>query len=132
MNREIKQSIKVRKDGNFTRVAFDHVICHTDGKQQYFNAENNKIIYTKLQDDLGLQDLPYLGTCVDFGLRSVCLEESDGKFKFYVNIASEKTNYKEFDNVKDAIDELVKYYTDYELVSCPCAFKKIFYNTLNL
>jgi len=101
-------------------------------KEQYFTNENKNIIYKRLKEEANIIDLPFLGNKVEYGLGNICLEESDNVFKFYIIDRASKFEYEEFDNIKDAIERLVKSYEYYELVKDPDKMREIFYQTLGL
>ena len=115
-----------------TTEEFDDVICHSEVERKYFTIDNNNMIYKRFREELKIDDLPYLGPCVDFGLGDVCLEESQDKFKFYIIDRATKFNLEEFDNIEDAIDKLVSYYKEYDLVDDPDKMKEIIYEALGL
>ncbi len=133
MNRKVLSNIHTEK---ITNEPFDDIIGHSDTERKYFTVANNDIIYKRLKSEIDISALPYLGPCVDFGLGDVCLEESiiDGKenFKFYVIDRATKFNYREMDNVLDAIKMLVEYYDKYDMVSDYKKMEDIFLETLNL
>ena len=79
-----------------------------------------------------MSDKPYLGPCVDFGLGDICLEESNGTFKFYIIDRGSKFECEEFDNIEDAISKLVSFYREYEIVDDPDKMEEILYQTLGL
>ena len=76
--------------------------------------------------------LPYLGTCIDFGMGDICLEESNDVFKFYIIDRTSRFEYEEFSKVEDAITKLITYYEEYELVDNSLKMEEIFYETLRL
>ncbi len=129
------QSNKIHTE-KITNEPFDDIIGHSNGERKYFTVENNDIIYKRLKAETNLIHLPYLGPCVDFGVGDVCIEESvlDDKevFKFYVIDRADKDYYQEFDNIKDAIQRLVDFYTEVKDTSDPEKVKAIFMETLNL
>ena len=90
--------------------------------------------YKRFKEELKFYtSYPYLGPCVDFGLGSPCIEESNGTFKYYVIDRGTKFQFEEFTDVRDAIDHLVDSgYAKYELVNDPNKMKNIIYETLGL
>lgn len=129
VNQIIKGMIHVEK---ITNEPFDDIIGHSDSERKYFNIENNDIIYKRLKSELLVKYLPYLGPCVDFGLGDICLEESNGIFKFYIIDRTLKHEYEEFDKIEKAIQRLIAYYKEYELVDNPDIMEEIFNQTLGL
>ena len=115
-----------------TNESFDDIISHSNFERKYFTIENNDTIYKKFKSELSIECLPYLGPCVDFGLGDICLEESKNNFKFYIIDRETKCQYKEFDKVEDAIQRLISYYREFELVDNPDKMEKILYQTLGL
>ena len=103
-----------------------------NGKLNYFTIENNDIIYKRLKNELSIMCLPYLGTCMDFGMGDICLEESNDVFKFYIIDRTSRFEYEEFSKVEDAIKKLITYYEEYELVDNSLKMEEIFYETLRL
>jgi len=132
MERKINKNINKLNTEKITTVPFDDIIAHSDIKRTYFTVANNDIIYKRLKDELTIEHLPYLGPCVDFGMGDVCLEESFGTFKFYIIDRTLKFEYEEFTKIEDAIEKLVSYYTEYEMVNNHLQMKEIFYQTLGL
>lgn len=131
MPRKVKPNLAVHTEQLTKNVEFDEVICHSETPRKYFTPENNDIIYTKMKE-MNVMYPPYLGPCVDFGLGDACLEEAGDKFKFYYVERMHKYKCADFDNIKDAIEHLVKIYTEKKYVHDPDAFRKIFYDTFNL
>ena len=117
-----------------TNEPFDDIIGHSEGERKYFTVENNDIIYKKFREELEFYtSYPYLGPCIDFGLGTPCIEESNGTFKYYVIDRGTKFQFEEFTDVRDAIDHLVEAgYAKYELVNDPSKMKDIIYETLGL
>lgn len=115
-----------------TNIPFDDVICHSNNPRKYFTIENNDIIYTRLKSETSIENLPYLGPCVDFGTGDICLEEGIDVYKFYVIDRNNKLNYEEFSKIEDAIQKLISYYIDRNIIDNPTKMEKIFYETLNL
>ena len=68
---KIKKQIKVHTE------QFDDVIGHCQVKRKYFTIANNNLIYKRLREETDINELPYLGVTVDFGLGNVCLEENE-------------------------------------------------------
>ena len=132
MVRKIDKSIKGIHTEKITNEPFDDVICHSVSKRKYFTIENNDIIYRRLREELKLYHLPYLGPCVDFGAGDICLEESNGTFKFYIIDRAAKFDYKEFDSIEDAINTLIESYQRIYDIQDIDKMKKIFYETLGL
>ena len=129
MERKVNEGLNIEK---ITNEPFDDIIGHNDLVRKYFTIENNDIIYKRLKSELSVEYLPYLGTCVDYGLGDICLEEAKDSFKFYIIDRAEKFEYVEFDKIEDAIQKLVSYYKENELVDNPDKMEEIFYNTLGL
>ena len=94
--------------------------------------ENNDIIYSRLKNETSINFLPYLGPCVDFGTGDICLEEGTNIYKFYVIDRNNKHYYEEFSKIEDAIQKLISYYIDRNIIDNPTKMKNIFYETLNL
>ena len=132
---KIKKQIGVHTE-KITDEQFDDVIGHCEVERKYFTIANNNLIYKRLREETDINELPYLGVTVDFGLGNVCLEENvkDGHdiFKFYVIDRTTKFDYQEFNNIEDAIEKLINYYEENEMVSNPEAAKAIFKEVLNL
>ena len=101
-------------------------------KEQHFTDENKNIIYKRLKDEIDINELPILGNKVEFGRGNICLEESDNVFKFYIIDRARKFGYEEFDDIKDAIERLIKFYQEYEYIKNPDKMREIFYQTLGL
>lgn len=135
MTEPIKK-IHILHTEKITDEPFDDVIGHTKFARKYFTNANNNIIYKRLKTETDLNELPYLGICVDFGMGDICLEESVNNdteiFKFYIIDRFNKFEYQEFNNIEDAINKLVEYYAKYEMVSEPEKVRTIFIETLNL
>ena len=112
--------------------SFDNTIGNNNSKRKYFTNENNDIIYNRLENELTIQYLPYLGPSINFGLGDICLEETDDIFKFYVIDRASKFEYEEFNTIEDAISKLITYYKENEIVDSPDKMKEIFYQTLVL
>lgn len=115
-----------------TNVPFDDIIGHSNGPRKYFTIENNDIIYSRLKNETSITSLPYLGPCVDFGSGDICLEEGTNIYKFYVIDRNNKHYYEEFSKIEDAIQKLISYYIDRNIIDNPTKMKNIFYETLNL
>lgn len=115
-----------------TNEPFDDIIGHSECERKYFTIENNDTIYKRLKSEVSIAHLPYLGPCVDFGMGDICIEEAQNCFKFYVIDRATKIGYKEFDNIEDAIQELISYYKKYEIVNDPEKMEEIFYQSLGL
>ena len=101
-------------------------------ERKYFTDKNNDIIYKRLENELTIQYLPYLGPSINFGLGDICLEEADDIFKFYVIDRASKFEYEEFNKVEDAIKKLTTYYKENKIVDSPDKMEEIFYQTLGL
>jgi hypothetical protein len=131
--REIQDGINV-PIVKLTNLPFDQVIGHNNGERKYFTVENNDIIYGRFKNELRMKGCgyPYLGPCVDFGLGDLCIEEDGDIFKFYVIDRGDKFGYKEFNDVRDAIQELISKYREYDLVDDLDKMEEIFYTTLGL
>ena len=130
-----KKIDKNRFDGHIekiTNVPFDDVICHSNNPRKYFTIENNDIIYTRLKSETSIENLPYLGPCVDFGIGDICLEEGINVYKFYVIDRNNKFYYEEFSKIEDAIEKLISYYNQRNMVNNSNQMKNIFYETLKL
>ena len=133
MGRKIKDKFRGRiHTEKITNEAFDEIIGHSECERKYFTIENNDIIYKRLNSELKIDQLPYLGPCVDFGLGDFCIEEGKDIFKFYIIDRATKFQYEEFDNIKDAIQKLISFYTQYKIVDNPEKMEEIFYETLGL
>ncbi len=111
---------------------FNGIIVHSDSKRKYFTIKNNDIIYKRLKSELLITYLPYLGSGKDFGMGDICLEESKDNFKFYIIDRAAKFEYEEFDKIEDALQKLISYYKENELVDNPNKMEEIFYQTLGL
>ena len=131
MPREINPNANVQTV-KITNEEFDQIIGHDTGERKYFTIENNDIIYKRFKEELKMNPYPYLGPCVTFGLGDICIEESDGIFKFYIIDRATKFDEEEFDNVKDAVDKLVSVYRKYETVDNPDKMEEILYEVLGL
>lgn len=101
-------------------------------EKKYFNFENSKKICNRLLTELDISGLPTLGVGVDFGLGEICLEESDGKYRFYFAAGRDKFHYREFDNIEGGINELVEYYKAWNMVDKPNKMERIIYQELGL
>ena len=115
-----------------TNESFDEIIGHSEEKRKYFTIENNDIIYKRLKNEVSIEYLPYLGSSVDFGMGDICIEETKDIFKFYIIDNSSKFEYEEFNTVESAIQKLISYYKEYEMVDSPEKMEEIFYQTLGL
>lgn len=131
MERKINKNIKVPTE-KITNEAFDDIIGHSEYERKYFTIANNDIIYKRFKSELSIDCLPYLGPCVDFGLGDICLEEAKDSFKFYIIDRTEKFEREELDNIEDAIQKLVTFYKENELVDSPEKMEQILYQTLGL
>ncbi len=131
MGRKVRADVKVHLE-KITNEAFDDIIGHSDIQRKYFTIENNDIIYKRFKNEITLDYLPYLGPCVDFGLGDICLEEAKDCFKFYIIDRASKFDYEEFTKIEDAIDKLVSYYKQYNMVDDPDKMEEILYQTLGL
>ena len=100
-------------------------------KRKYFTEETISEIYRKLRE-IGIDELPVLGTAIEFGLGFICLEEDDGIFKFYIIDRASKFEVQKFDNIEDAINKLVLCYKNFELVDDADKMKEVFYQVLDL
>lgn len=132
MERKVNKNIKGLHIVKITNEPFDDIIGYSESKRKYFTTENNDIIYKRLKTELTIKYLPYLGPCVTFGMGDICLEESHNVFKFYIIDRDNKLEYKEFTKIEDAIQKLVSYYKEYELVDNPNKMKEIFFEALGL
>lgn len=101
-------------------------------ERKYFTIKNNDIIYKRLKNELTIKYLPNLGPCTNFGMGDICLEEADDIFKFYIIDRASKFEYEEFNKIEDAIQKLITYYKEGEIVDNPDKMEKIFYQTLGL
>ena len=99
--------------------------------KRYFTEEKIREIYEKLRE-IGIDELPVLGTAIEFGLGFICLEEDDGIFKFYIIDRASKFEVQKFDNIEDAINKLALCYKNFELVDDADKMKEIFYQVLGL
>ena len=131
MERKVRPDIKVHTE-KITNEPFDDIIGHSDFERKYFTIENNDIIYKRFKNELSIVYLPYLGPCVDFGLGDICLEEAKDNFKFYIIDRATKFELEEFVRIEDAIQKLISYYREYELVDDPDKMEEIIYQTLGL
>lgn len=129
--RKINPNAKVHLE-KITNEPFDDIIGHSNFDRKYFTIENNDIIYKRFKIELSIDCLPYLGPCVDFGLGDICLEESKDNFKFYIIDRATKFELEEFDRIEDAIQKLISYYREYELVDNPDKMEEIIYQTLSI
>lgn len=129
-NREVEaRNINIEK---ITNEPFDEIIGHSTSERKYFTIENNDKIYKRFRNELKITYLPYLGPCVDFGLGDICLEESDNVFKFYIIDRTDKMEYQEFKDLKDAIERLISFYKEWNYVDDSNKMRDILYQTLNL
>ena len=131
MERKVRPDIKVHTE-KITNEPFDDIIGHSDFERKYFTIENNDIIYKRFKNELSIVYLPYLGPCVDFGLGDICLEEAKDNFKFYIIDRATKFELEEFVRIEDAIQKLISYYREYELVDDPDKMEEIIYQTLGI
>ena len=131
MERKVRPNIKVHTE-KITNEPFDDIIGHSDCERKYFTIENNDIIYKRIRTELSIVYLPYLGACVDFGIGDICLEEAKDSFKFYIIDRMTKFEYEEFNNIEDAIQKLISYYRENELVDDANKMEEIFYQALGL
>ena len=129
INENLKEKIHLEK---ITPEPFDDIIGHSDCERKYFTIENNSNIYKRLKSELSIAYLPYLGPCVDFGMGDICLEESKDNFKFYIIDRASKFEYEEFNKIEDAIQKLILFYKEHEIVDNPDKMEEIFYQTLGL
>ena len=131
MERKVRPDIKVHTE-KITNEPFDDIIGHSGFERKYFTIENNDIIYKRFKNELSILYLPYLGPCVDFGLGDICLEEAKDNFKFYIIDRATKFELEEFVRIEDAIQKLISYYREYELVDDSDKMEEILYQTLGL
>ena len=131
MERKVRPDIKVNTE-KITNESFDDIIGHSDFERKYFTIENNDIIYKRFKNELSIVYLPCLGLCVDFGLGDICLEETKDNFKFYIIDRATKFELEEFVRIEDAIQKLISYYREYELVDDSDKMEEILYQTLGL
>ena len=131
MERKVRPNIAVQTE-KITNEPFDDIIGHSDCERKYFTIENNDTIYKRIKTELSIVYLPYLGACVDFGVGDICLEEAKDCFKFYIIDRIAKFEYEEFNNIEDAIQKLISYYRENELVNDANKMEEIFYKTLDL
>jgi len=131
MERKVRPDIEVHTE-KITNELFDDIICHSDFERKYFTIENNDIIYKRFKNELSIDYLPYLGPCVDFGVGDICLEEAKDNFKFYIIDRIAKSELEEFVRIEDAIQKLISYYREYELVDDPDKMEEIIYQTLGI
>ena len=99
---------------------------------KYFTDEVNNEIYNRLHNELIIEYLPFLGRGIDYGMGDICLEEDNDIFKFYIIDHMNKFDYEEIENIYSAIDKLINYYEENELVNDSYKMKEIIYQTLNL
>lgn len=133
MERRIAENIKERIHAEkITNEPFDDVIGHDNFERKYFTTDNNDIIYKRLKSEVKIDYLPYLGVCVDYGLGDICLEEDKDIFKFYIIDRTSKFEYEEFNKIEEAIQKLISYYEENEMVNSSAKMKEIFYQTLGL
>ena len=109
---------------------FDDIIGGYTCEVKYFTKENNNIIYEALTN-LGATYLPYLGPRVEFGLGDLVLEEGDNKYQVYFIDRASIFQLNEFDNIVDAIENLIDKYVSYDELDRDM-IAKIFYGTLKL
>ena len=131
MERKVRPNIAVQTE-KITNEPFDDIIGHSDSERKYFTIENNDIIYKRIRTELSIVYLPYLGACMDFGVGNICLEEAKDSFKFYIIDRIAKFEYEEFNNIEDAIQKLISYYRENELVDDANKMEEILYQALGL
>jgi len=129
INEDLRGRIHTEK---ITNEPSDEIIGHSEFERKYFTIENNDIIYKRLKSEVSIKYLPYLGPCIDFGMGDICIEEAKDIFKFYIIDRASKFEYEEFDTVEGAIQKLISYYKEYEMVDSPEKMEEIFYQTLDL
>lgn len=101
-------------------------------ERKYFTFKNTEKINKRLLNELDIEGLPTLGVGVGFGIGEICLEETEGKYRFYFAAGWDKFHYREFDNIKDGINELTSYYKKWDMVDKPNKMEKIIYQELGL
>ena len=102
-------------------------------KKKYFTKEIISEIYKKLREiGIDIDELPVLGTSIQYGPGCICLEEDNGIFNFYILDRASKFELEQFDNIEVAIDRLVLCYKDFGLVDDTDKMKEIFYQVLGL
>ena len=131
MERKVRPNIAVQTE-KITNEPFDDIIGHSDCERKYFTIKNNDIIYKRFKTELSTVYLPYLGPCIDYGAGDICLEEAKDSFKFYIIDRIAKFEYEEFNNIEDAIQKLISYYRENELVDDANKMEEILYQTLGL
>lgn len=109
---------------------FDDIIGGYTCEVKYFTKESNNIIYEALTN-LGATYLPYLGPHVEFGLGDLVLEEGKDGYKVYFIDRASIFQLNEFDNIVDAIENLIDKYVSYDELDRDM-IAKIFYDTLKL
>ena len=136
MIKKVEQNLNNVHIEKVTNEPFDDIIGHSNNERKYFTIENNDIIYKRLKEETDIEVLPYLGPCVDYGNGDICLEETmengNEVFKLYVIDRMAKFDSQEFYNIETAIDGLVNYYMENEMISDSERMKSIFMATLNL
>lgn len=119
-----------------TDLPLDDIIGHRESQPQYFTAENNNIIYSRLREETDIYYLPQLGVTVNYGLGDICLEECVNEekelYKFYIIDRTAKFDYAEFENIESAIGHLVSFYESIQAISEPEKMLNIFLETLGL
>ena len=101
-------------------------------KRKYFNWDNNNTIYNRLMKETIISYIPYLGQGLQFGAGDIVLEEDGEIYKFYIIDRDVKFCYEEFDNVVSAMEKLVTYYDEAELIDDPDKMMGIFFFFLNI
>ena len=114
-----------------TNLPFDDVLGMEICKRKYFTIENNDIIYKKMKE-LDIRYLPYLGVQVEFGLGDLVLEEGKNKFRVYTIDRMTKFGTKEFNNVVDAIGEIINEMIQIEPNIDKELLENIFFETLKI
>lgn len=103
-----------------------------NNKRKYFNWDNNNTIYNRLMKETIISYIPYLGQGLQFGAGDIVLEEDGDIYKFYIIDRDVKFCYEEFDNVVSAMEKLVTYYDEAELIDDPDKMMGIFCASLNI
>lgn len=107
-------------------------LSHKECERKMFTIDNSDNIRNRLMKEMKLSCPPYLGPCVDFGTEDVCIEESEGKFKFYFIYRSCKFDYEEFSEVEPAVGKLISFYEKRRLIDNPDQMRRIFSEELGL
>ena len=100
---------------------------------KYFTKERRKRIEDRLLHETDIAGLPTLGYGVDKdGMGEICLVEKEDHFEFYLASGNQKLFHKAFQSIKDAVQALVDFYRQMDLVDKPNKIEKIIYEELGL